>query len=408
MAARQVCFIAGLPLKLGRQGQTAHQLRQGGIFCPSLYRTRNTYTTSTRPIRAARFSHAASTTATAISAPRESTNTDDEDPDPETEPEIFHVGKSDAGKRLDKVLASQFPAVSRSYLQSLLDDGNVLVDGLPVTTKSRKTLSGETVEVRFITPERDLPLSPEDIPLDILYEDEHLIAVNKPAGMVVHPAPGNWRSTLVHALTFRYSSLRALGGPRPGIVHRLDKGTSGVILAALTPAAQRELMALFASRAVTKDYVAITVGNPAGTGCLSRMITEPIGRSPTDRLRMAVLPEEAGGRAARSRVSVEGRDDRGLLHVAKVRIDSGRTHQIRVHLRHVRAPILGDDLYGASEINRRFRSAATRPMLHAHSIAFEHPVTGQAVAVSAPLPDDMRSLLRRTVLPDFESKHPEW
>lgn len=408
MAAKHACFTSGLPLQLGRQRLTARKLRQGGLLCPLLYRTRKVYTTSTRPIRAASFSNAASTTATAISAPWEPSNTDDAEADPEIEPEIFHVGEAEAGKRLDKVLASQFPAVSRSYLQGLLDDGNVLVDGLPATTKSRKTLPGETVEVRFVKPERDLPICPEDIPLDILYEDEHLIAINKPAGMVVHPAPGNWHGTLVHALTFRYSSLRTLGGPRPGIVHRLDKGTSGVILAALTPAAQRGLMTLFASRAVTKDYVAITVGNPAGTGCLSRTITEPIGRSPNDRLRMAVLAEEDGGRPARSRVSVEGRDERGLLHVAKVRIDSGRTHQIRVHLRHVRAPILGDDLYGARDINRRFRSAATRPMLHAQSIAFEHPVTGQQVAVSAPLPDDMRNLLQRTVLPDFESKHPEW
>lgn len=359
-------------------------------------------------MHSARYFRAASTTATALSIPPEPTNTDDTDTDPETEPEIFHVTSIEAGKRLDKMLATRFPSVSRSYLQTLLDDGHVLINGNPGAPKSRKTTAGETVEVRFVTPERELPITPEDIPLDILYEDEHLVAINKPAGMVVHPAPGNWTGTLVHALTFRYASLREMGGPRPGIVHRLDKGTSGVLIVGLTAAAQRGLMNLFASRQVLKEYVAITVGNPAGPGCVSRTISEPIGRSPTDRLRMAIVPEDAGGRSAKSRVRLVGKDSRGLLHVCRVEIESGRTHQIRVHLRHAEAPVLGDELYGAHNVNKRFRTAAKRAMLHAERLKFEHPVSGAEIDVRARVAEDMRTLVGRNGVRDLEGGELVW
>jgi 23S rRNA pseudouridine1911/1915/1917 synthase len=326
----------------------------------------------------------------------------------DAEHDTFVVAAADAGHRLDRLLPSHYQAQSRSYFQALIDDRLVRVNDVVCTAKARKAVAGDTIHVCFVTPTRDLPLTPEDIALDILYEDEHMVVVNKPAGLVVHPAPGNWTGTLVHALAFRYRDLLGLGGPRPGIVHRLDKGTSGVMLAARTADAHRALTAMFAAREVEKTYVAITVGNPAGDGCTSRIVDAPIGRSRADRLRMAVMEEDAGGKHARSVVRVVGCDTRSLLHVVELGLETGRTHQLRVHLRHVRAPVLGDDLYGAFDVNRRFRSAASRPLLHAHRLRFAHPLTGREVDIKAPLPDDMRTLLRTGLLPDFETARPDW
>jgi 23S rRNA pseudouridine1911/1915/1917 synthase len=327
---------------------------------------------------------------------------DDEDAD------IFTVLKSESGQRLDRLLSERYPGQSRSYCQLLIDQGFVHVNGKPATSKAKKAELGDQVSVKFLTLTRDLPLEPENIDMDILFEDEHLVIINKPAGMVVHPAPGNWTGTMVHGLAFRYKELLSLGGPRPGVVHRLDKGTSGLIIAARTTEAHRALTAMFAQRQIEKTYLAITVGNPAGTGCTSTRIDVPIGRSRVDRLRMTVMAEEAGGKPARSLVEVIAHDERALLHVVRVGLETGRTHQIRVHLRHVRAPVLGDDLYGAFDINRRFRSAAERPMLHAHRLRFRHPFTGSEIDLKARLPEDMRNLLARNVYPSIEVDQPEW
>lgn len=322
--------------------------------------------------------------------------------------EPFRVTEAEAGKRLDKLIADRFNTKSRTYIQSLLANSCVTIDDEPATTKSFRPVEHQLITVQFLPTERELPLVPEEMPLDIVYEDEHLLIINKPAGMVVHPAPGNWTGTLVHGLCHRFAEIAALGGNRPGIVHRLDKGTSGLIVVARSYEMANALSSLFASRQVLKEYVAITVGNPAGDGCIARAIDAPIGRSPIDRLRMAVLEEDAGGKAAHSSVETLAHEASGLLHAVTVQIHTGRTHQIRVHMRQVRTPVLGDELYGAHDVNRRYASAAARPMLHAARLSFVHPVTGQTLDVSARLADDMRRLMQRVVYPDFEASRPAW
>lgn len=315
--------------------------------------------------------------------------------------ESFRVTADESGARLDKLLADRFNARSRTYIQTLFTSSCVTLDDTLTTTKSFRPSEGQLVTVRFLPVAKDLPLIPENLPLSVLHADEHLIIVNKPPDLVVHPAPGNWTGTLVHALCYHFPDIALLGGPRPGIVHRLDKGTSGVIAIARTSTAAFALSTLFAERRVRKDYVAITVGNPAGTGCLSRTLDAAIGRAPRDRTRMAVVSEHAGGRSAVSHVSIAASDDRGLLHAVRIRIDTGRTHQIRVHVAHAGAPVLGDETYGLLDVNRRFASAATRPMLHALRLRFMHPVTKKAIDVAAPLPRDMRDLMQRVVYPGF-------
>lgn len=318
--------------------------------------------------------------------------------------ETFRIDEHEAGKRLDKLIADRFNEKSRTYVQSLLLSSCISVDDAVITSKSAKFAVGQLVAVRFLPTQRDLPLTPEAIPLDIVFEDSDLIVINKPAGMVVHPAPGNWTGTLVHALCYHYPDIAEQGGSRPGIVHRLDKGTSGLIAVARSREVASSIAMQFSQRQVSKEYITISVGNPARKGCVGRSIDVPIGRCPVDRLRMAVVDENAGGRPAHSTVHTVAHDAIGLLHAVRVHIDSGRTHQIRVHLRHARAPVLGDDVYGARDVNRRFASSATRPMLHARRLTFDHPVTGARLDLKAPLPEDMRSLLRRTVYPNFEAE----
>lgn len=326
----------------------------------------------------------------------------------DTEFHTLVVTENEQGQRLDRVLAGRYPTQSRSYFQALIEEGYVSLNGKDLISKSAKPKAGDEICVEFMTPERDLPIVPEDIPLDILYEDQHLVAVNKPAGMVVHPAPGNWTGTLVHALAHRYDNHLQLGGARPGIVHRIDKGTSGVILVARTSDAHRALTRMFAERTIEKTYLGVSVGNPAGPGCISRVLEIPVGRSRVDRLRMAVMTEEEGGKPARSVVTVLAKDDRALLHAVHVRLETGRTHQIRVHLRHAKAPLLGDALYGALDVNRKFSTAAPRPMLHAQRVRFCHPITMQPVDIIAPLPTDMRTLLLRSVYPSMLEEHCDW
>lgn len=379
----------------------------------------------------------------------------EEDDDALAEVATFVIGEEEEGQRLDKVLAARFPGQSRSYYQMLLADGHVTLTeagtaptaaGAPppaLPRKATKVRPGDAVRVVLAATAADQPLVPEDLPLDILYEDEHVVAVNKPAGLVVHPAPGNWTGTLVHALAYRYKGLLAmaevapppasggaadgegaaggegagewtsphaasLAAKRPGLVHRLDKGTSGVMIAALTPEAHRGLVDAFSGRRVLKQYVAITAGSAAGTGCASAELTDPIGRHPIERTKMAVVAVADGGRAAHTLVENLASDDGGVLHVARVTIATGRTHQIRVHAAAARAPVLGDSLYGSAEVNRRFHSAAPRPMLHAAALGVDHPVTGERLELRAPLPADMAHLLRTRIYPNFEAEQPDW
>lgn len=295
--------------------------------------------------------------------------------------ECFLVSEAEAGERIDKLLSTRFAGVqSRQYFQRLISDGYVRVNGADVKKKD-KPLTGDEIEVQFVlTPE--IALDPEPIPLDILYEDEQLIAVNKPAGMVVHPAPGNWRGTFVNALLHHCITLDREQSPlRPGIVHRLDKETTGVLLAAKTNWMHQRLVGLFQGRQMRKEYLAIVVGNP-GDG----EVNAAIGRHPVHRKQMTVVAE--GGRQARTLYHTLKTS--GELSLVRLQLVTGRTHQARVHMRHLGHPILGDPVYGNTGMNTKYR--LQRQMLHAALLSFQHPETQQTVVLEAPLPADMQRI----------------
>lgn len=300
--------------------------------------------------------------------------------------DILVVTEEETGERLDKILASRFKEVySRTYFQYLIDEHLVLLNGAPVK-KRIKPQAGDEIEVQFAaTPE--IQLTPEPIPLEILYEDEHLLAINKPAGLVVHPAPGNWSGTFVNGLLYHCSQLtRQDNSLRPGIVHRLDKDTSGVLVAAKTLEMQQKLTALFASRQVYKEYWAICIGRPS-----DGEISAPIGRHPIHRKQMAIIPN---GKPAASVIQTLGWNEK--LSIVQVVIATGRTHQIRVHLKYKGTPVLGDSLYGNPSINQYYN--VQRQLLHAIRVKFQHPITGQELELTAPLPLDMLRLMRK-ILP---------
>ena len=288
------------------------------------------------------------------------------------------------GARADKILAEAFPAHSRAALQRAFDAGLVRRNGA-VIGKSDEIRAGDRVE--FSMPEiAPAELRPVAIPLDILYEDEHLLAVNKAAGMVVHPGAGTGGDTLVHALLAHCAGgLSGIGGvERPGIVHRLDKETFGVLLVAKDDRTHRGLSEQFAGRHLRKEYLALVSGAPR---LMSGMIDRAIGRHPVHRERMTV---GEGGRPAQTGwevVEVFGRD----AALVRCRIHSGRTHQIRVHLKSIGHPLLGDRTYGWKQ-NPRL-PAAPRVMLHAERIVFLHPVTARTLDLHAPLPADFQGLL---------------
>ncbi|MFN0065543.1 MAG: RluA family pseudouridine synthase, partial [Chlamydiales bacterium] len=297
--------------------------------------------------------------------------------------DTFFVTEKESGLRLDKLLAAHFPQYSRTYFQQLISDNLVLVNG-DVVKKRTLVTEGDEIEVEFaLTPE--ISLEPENIPLDILYEDEEMIAVNKPAGMVVHPAVGNWTGTFVNALIFHCNNLSLEKERiRPGIVHRLDKETSGVLIAAKNERSHQMLVALFAERKVLKEYVAITIGNPG-----NRTITGNIGRHPTKRKQMAIVKE--GGREAQTRV--ESREHGERLAVCHLFPTTGRTHQLRVHLKSVGCPILGDSLYGNPQLNEKYK--VNRQLLHAYKLTLTHPVTQEKLVIEAPIPDDIQTHIKR-------------
>jgi 23S rRNA pseudouridine1911/1915/1917 synthase len=301
------------------------------------------------------------------------------------EHELICITAEEEGLRVDKLLAQRFPNHSRTYFQHLIDQGFVLLNGEPVK-KRIEPEEGDEIEVCFqLTPEASL--TPEAIPLDILYEDEHLIAVNKPAGMVVHPAPGHWSGTFVNALLFHCQELAPSEDPlRPGIVHRLDKDTSGLLLAAKTLMAHQKLIELFTNRQIEKLYLAICAGRPATT-----VVNAPIGRHPVHRKEMAALPD---GREAITEVQTAAFNDKMSLVLAKPR--TGRTHQIRVHLKHIGAPILGDPVYGKVDAH-----GPERQMLHAYRLAFTHPINGTPLKLIAPIPEDMKHWLQKLCGPSL-------
>jgi 23S rRNA pseudouridine1911/1915/1917 synthase len=280
--------------------------------------------------------------------------------------------------RLDRLLTLQFPTYSRTYFQYLIDEGFVLVNGLPLRKKD-KPKAGDEIEICFqLTPE--ISIEPENIPLDILYEDEYLLAINKPAGMVTHPAPGHYTGTFVHGLLYYCKSLPNPDTLRPGIVHRLDKDTSGVLLAAKTSEAHQKLVEMFCERKLEKTYLAICVGTP-GDGTIEAAIK----RHPTKRKEMAVDPT---GKPATSITKVLAFD--GKLSLVEVQLITGRTHQIRVHLKHKGAPVLGDPIYGALAWNKKYETS--RQMLHAYRLKFRHPVTNAVIDLKAPLPEAFKKI----------------
>lgn len=283
----------------------------------------------------------------------------------------------DAVKRLDHYLQETMPQYSRARLQAWIKEGRVLVDGRPA--KASQLLRG--TEKIDVSPASLPPLkaAPEDLPVEILYEDAAVIAVNKPAGLTVHAGAGQHAGTLVNRLVHRFQSLSGVGGDlRPGIVHRLDKDTSGVLLVARNDAAHRNLAAQFAARTVEKTYLALVHGNVAAD---SGRITKPITRDPVRRTRMTAKLDR--GRPALTDYRVRQRF--GKYTYLEVRIGTGRTHQIRVHLASLNHPVAGDRLYGAPPARRLF--------LHAWRIGFTSPASGERVAVEAPLPADLQQWL---------------
>lgn len=293
------------------------------------------------------------------------------------------IQEEETGERLDKLLANRYKEIhSRTYFAMLINEHLVLVNGIPVK-KRIKPQPGDEVEIQFaLTPEIDL--TPENIPLDILYEDDYLLVINKPVGMVVHPAPGNWSGTFVNALLYHCRTLEGGGGDlRPGIVHRLDKNTSGVLVAAKTTLTQQRLTEMFSGREVYKEYLALCVGNPGNVE-----IAAPIARHPVHRQQMAVA-EEGKGKPALTKCETLFTD--GKLSIVKVIIATGRTHQIRVHLKHLGTPILGDPLYGLVQTNKKYH--LSHQMLHAHILRFKHPMTGKEMEFTAPIPEEMRAML---------------
>ena len=294
------------------------------------------------------------------------------------------AASEDRGVRLDSFLACRVPELTRSAAARLIETGRVTVAGR-TAAKSCRLEGGELVEAELPDPEPTQAL-PQDIPLDVVYEDEDVIVVNKPAGLVVHPAPGHPDGTLVNALLHHCgSSLSGIGGElRPGIVHRIDRDTSGLIIAAKNDAAHQALSAQLQDHTLARTYEAVVVGNlreDQGT------VDAPIGRHHTDRKKMAVT--DRGGRAAVTHWEVLERFQ-GFTHV-RCRLETGRTHQIRVHMAHLGHPICGDTVYGA----RKPVPGLTGQCLHAVGLRFIHPGTGEAVELSCPLSDAFTALLEK-------------
>jgi 23S rRNA pseudouridine1911/1915/1917 synthase len=297
------------------------------------------------------------------------------------------------GQRLDRWLASQAADLSRSQLQRLIDQGQVQVNHTQCDSKKYEVQPGDFITVA-VPPPTALNLEPEAIPLEILYEDAHLIIVNKPIGLVVHPAPGHETGTLVHALLSHCqsengleTSLSGIGGvQRPGIVHRLDKDTSGALVIAKTDQAHQHLQAQIQAKTAQREYLGVVFGKPPSeTGVIDR----PIGRHPIDRKKMAIMPEEKGGRPARTHWEVKQR--LGNFTLMYFRLETGRTHQIRVHCADLGCSIVGDPLYGRG---RDIGVNLVGQVLHAWRLSIQHPITAAWIQAEAPLPPEFLKVLK--------------
>lgn len=308
----------------------------------------------------------------------------------------FIVEKEQSGSRLDVLVTAQIPIISRSQAGRMISAGVIRVeDGQKkpgYRVKNGETVTGQLVEPVFLS------FLPEPIEIDIIYEDHALLAVNKPPGMVVHPAPGNPSGTLANALLYRWPEIADIGGmPRPGIVHRLDKDTSGIMVVAKNTLVHRHLALQFKSRQVEKHYLAIVAGDVIDN---AGEVNIPIGRHPVDRKKMSTTTRK--GRAARTVWRVVARFEGVTL--LRVDLKTGRTHQIRVHCAAMGHPVLGDPVYGFKKSGSRHISGrafeittgtVSRQMLHAHRLGLTHPETGKRVVFEAPIPDDMESVINR-------------
>ena len=291
----------------------------------------------------------------------------------------------DEGARIDRYLAGQIPSLSRSYIQKIISEGGVLVSGMPVKASFRLR-EGDEVSLT-VPPDQEPEIRPENIPLDILYEDNQVLVVNKPKNMVVHPSAGHMEHTLVNALLYHCrGSLSGINGVlRPGIVHRIDKDTTGALVVCKTDEAHRFLAEQLAAHRMIREYRAIVIGRLPEE---EMTITGNIGRDPRDRKKMAVVPE-TDGKPAVTHVRVL-RWLNGYTYIS-CRLETGRTHQIRVHLANRGFPLLGDTVYGSSRQPVAHLEGQT---LHAMTLGFVHPVTGEQILCEAPLPEYFQKLLR--------------
>ena len=304
----------------------------------------------------------------------------DHEPEPEADPaperRRFDVGPQHHGQRLDKLLVAHAGEFSRSHLQSLIERGCVEIDGVPASSASRRVRVGESVCVVLEPTDESRAFIAEPMALAVRFEDEHLLVLAKPAGLVVHPAPGHWRGTLMNGLLAHHR--RAASLPRGGIVHRLDKDTSGLMVVAKTLPAMTALVRSIAARDVHRAYLALVHGEVARAPF---SVEAPIGRDPVSRVRMAVV---ASGKPARTDVAWQA--TRGGVSAVRCVLHTGRTHQIRVHLALRGHPLLADALYGGAPA-----LGLTRQALHATLLAFEHPIGGRACSFDEPLPEDLET-----------------
>ncbi|GLQ06362.1 RluA family pseudouridine synthase [Sneathiella chinensis] len=317
-------------------------------------------------------------------------------PSPEGTHQV-EVSPEDVGERLDRFLAEKLGGLSRNRVKPLVKEGQAFLDGEVITDPSRRVREGELYSITI--PEAADPIpKPQDIPLDIVFEDEHLIVVNKPARMVVHPAAGNWSGTLVNALLYHCGdSLSGVGGvKRPGIVHRIDKETSGLMVVAKTDQAHQGLAALFEAHDIERTYRAIVWGRVYPT---SGQIEKNIGRDPHNRKRMAVM--ESSGKTALTHYELEENFE-DIACLVRCNLETGRTHQIRVHMAHIGHPLVGDPVYTRPKLSRTKSLPEARQnvirkfprqALHAQTLGFVHPVTDKPLKFEAEFPSDFKKLL---------------
>jgi 23S rRNA pseudouridine1911/1915/1917 synthase len=289
-----------------------------------------------------------------------------------------------AGLRLDAALARLFPEHSRSRLQAWLKEGRVTVDGAAADAR-RKVLGGEQVRVEAAAIPAEMIGQAEAIALDVVFEDEHLLVIDKPAGLVVHPGSGNWSGTMMNALLHHAPHLAEV--PRAGIVHRLDKDTSGLLVVAKTLAAQTDLVRQLQARTVKRHYLALVHGDVVGSGS----VDAPIGRHPVQRTRMAVVKRAGAGRDARTHYAPRERFRSATL--VECRLETGRTHQIRVHMASIGHPLVGDQVYGRRKSADARLDAFPRQALHALRLALVHPASNVEMSWESPLPQDFAALL---------------